>query len=111
MRVVPHSAPKGSSDPVPESPESLRLRAIRLEHGRIGERTRSATLDRETPPNSREREGEDEGLLLGLAGSMASLLAHGLVDNTLFFPDLALVFCLTLALVQRGRSSARAQPL
>jgi len=42
---------------------------------------------------------------------MASLLAHGLVDNTLFFPDLALVFCLTLALVQRARSSASAQPV
>jgi O-antigen ligase len=48
--------------------------------------------------------GEGEGLLLGLAGSMASLLAHGLVDNTLFFPDLALVFCLTLALVQWARN-------
>jgi len=31
---------------------------------------------------------------------MAALLAHGLVDNTLFFPDLALVFFLTLALAQ-----------
>jgi O-antigen ligase len=37
-------------------------------------------------------------LSIGLAGSMAALLAHGLVDNTLFFPDLALVFFLTLAL-------------
>ena len=37
---------------------------------------------------------------IGLAGSMAALLAHGLVDNTLFFPDLALVFFLTLALAQ-----------
>jgi putative inorganic carbon (HCO3(-)) transporter len=37
-------------------------------------------------------------LQLGLTGSMAALLAHGLVDNTLFFPDLALVFFLTLAL-------------
>ena len=40
------------------------------------------------------------GLGIGLVGSMAALLAHGLVDNTLFFPDLALVFFLTLALVQ-----------
>jgi O-antigen ligase len=53
------------------------------------------------PPSHNSWKGEDEVLLLGLAGSMASLLAHGLVDNTLFFPDLALVFCLTLALVQR----------
>ena len=39
-------------------------------------------------------------ILIGLAGSMAALLAHGLVDNTLFFPDLALVFFLTLGLIQ-----------
>jgi len=39
-------------------------------------------------------------LSVGLTGSMAALLAHGLVDNTLFFPDLALVFFLTLALAQ-----------
>jgi len=39
---------------------------------------------------------------IGLIGSMAALLAHGLVDNTLFFPDLALVFFLTLALAHRS---------
>jgi len=42
-----------------------------------------------------------DALVLGLTGSMAALLAHGLVDNTLFFPDLALAFFLILALVQR----------
>ena len=42
---------------------------------------------------------------IGLAGSMAALLAHGLVDNTLFFPDLALIFFLTLALVVEGRGA------
>jgi hypothetical protein len=36
---------------------------------------------------------------------MAALLAHGLVDNTLFFPDLALAFFLMLALVQWGKES------
>ena len=41
-----------------------------------------------------------DALALGLAGGMAALLAHGLVDNTLFFPDLALTFFLLLALVQ-----------
>jgi len=46
-----------------------------------------------------------EVLRLGLAGSMAALLAHGLVDNTVFFPDLALVFFLTLALVQWTNAS------
>jgi O-antigen ligase len=35
---------------------------------------------------------------LALAGSMAALLAHGLVDNAVFFPDLALAFFLILAL-------------
>jgi O-antigen ligase len=39
-------------------------------------------------------------LALGLVGSMAALLAHGLVDNALFFPDLALAFFLSLALAQ-----------
>ncbi|MCP4537433.1 MAG: hypothetical protein GY832_09835 [Chloroflexi bacterium] len=39
-------------------------------------------------------------LVIGFAGSMVALLAHGLVDNALFFPDLALVFFLTLALAQ-----------
>jgi len=42
---------------------------------------------------------------LGLAGSMAALLAHGLVDNALFFPDLALTFFLLL-----GLSVARQEP-
>ena len=41
------------------------------------------------------------GLALGLVGSMAAALAHGLVDNAFFFPDLALVSALTLALAQR----------
>jgi O-antigen ligase len=51
--------------------------------------------------------GEGEGLRLGLTGSMAALLAHGLVDNTLFFPDLALTFFLVLALVQSSEISER----
>jgi O-antigen ligase len=41
-------------------------------------------------------------LVLGLAGGMAALLAHGLVDNTVFFPDLALTFFLMVALAQDG---------
>jgi len=44
-----------------------------------------------------------ESISLGLVGSMAAVLAHGLVDNTLFFPDLALAFFLTLALAQQGK--------
>jgi O-antigen ligase len=41
-----------------------------------------------------------EALTLGFVGSMATLLAHGLVDNTVFFPDLAVTFFLILALVR-----------
>ena len=53
------------------------------------------------PRRLEEGWGESKSiLLLGLSGSMAALLAHGLVDNTLFFPDLALAFFLTLALAQ-----------
>lgn len=57
-------------------------------------------------PQGRELATQDvlkknAGLIsLGLAGGVAALLAHGLVDNTLFFPDMALVFALTLALAQ-----------
>jgi hypothetical protein len=40
-------------------------------------------------------------LLLGLMGSMAGFLAHGLVDTAYFLADLALVFMLTLALTKR----------
>ncbi len=44
---------------------------------------------------------------LGLVGGMAAVLAHGLVDNAFFFPDLALTFFLMLALAQAcGRSWA-----
>jgi O-antigen ligase len=49
---------------------------------------------------------KDWGILLGLAGSMAAVLAHGLVDNTIFFPDLSLTFFLTLALAQQGDKGA-----
>jgi O-antigen ligase len=47
------------------------------------------------------RHGRRDPLTLGLVGSMAALLAHGLVDNALFFPDLALSFFLLLALAKR----------
>ncbi len=45
------------------------------------------------------------GLAVGLAGSMAALLAHGMVDNAVFFPDLALALSLTLALAQERTMS------
>lgn len=67
-------------------------------------RSQSVSLGR--VPQGRELATQDvlkknAGLIsLGLAGGVAALLAHGLVDNTLFFPDMALVFALTLALAQ-----------
>jgi O-antigen ligase len=48
---------------------------------------------------SRSVARDSHTLLLAFAGSMAALLAHGLVDNTLFFPDLALILFLTLGLL------------
>ncbi len=39
-------------------------------------------------------------LLLGLMGSMAVFLSHGLVDNSLFLVDLAFVFFLTAGILQ-----------
>lgn len=45
----------------------------------------------------RLQQGRNAALMLGLAGGMAALLAHGLVDNALFFPDLALTFALMAA--------------
>jgi len=54
--------------------------------------------------------GANAALSLGLLGSMAALLAHGLVDNTLFFTDLALVFFLTLALAHDSKTP-RAKPV
>jgi O-antigen ligase len=45
----------------------------------------------------RRRDRRDP-LVVGLVGGMAALLAHGLVDNPVFFPDLAFVLFLTLAL-------------
>ena len=40
-------------------------------------------------------------LALGLLGSMAVFLSHGLVDNSYFLVDLAFAFFLTAGLVQR----------
>jgi O-antigen ligase len=43
---------------------------------------------------------DQRALALGLMGSMAYTLAHGLVDASTFFVDLAFAFLLTLGLVQ-----------
>lgn len=44
-------------------------------------------------------------LAAGAMGSMADVLAHGMVDNSFFVVDLAYVFCFTLALVGRLSTS------
>jgi O-antigen ligase len=58
--------------------------------------------------NGTRREGDRElrALCLGLMGSAADMLAHGLVDHSFFLLDLAFVFFLTLALVQHMRRLA-----
>jgi O-antigen ligase len=43
--------------------------------------------------------GLNRALILGLMGSMVATLVHGLVDNSVFLVDLALVFVMTLAVV------------
>ncbi len=40
-------------------------------------------------------------MTIGLAGSMAGLLAHGLIDNSIFVIDLAFIFMFQLAAMQR----------
>jgi O-antigen ligase len=45
-------------------------------------------------------------LVVGLVGSMMALLAHGLVDNSIFSPDMAAAFFLTLGIATRLRSTA-----
>jgi O-antigen ligase len=44
-------------------------------------------------------------LLAGAAGAMADFLAHGLIDNSYFVVDLAIVFCLLCGLVVRLRDT------
>ncbi len=60
-------------------------------------------------PRSRAASGGDgelRALCLGLMGSVADMLAHGLVDHSFFLLDLAFVFFLTLALMQHLRRLA-----
>jgi O-antigen ligase len=50
-----------------------------------------------------DQEGSSHALTLGVVGSMAYTVAHGMVDASFFFPDLAFAFLLALGLVQSGR--------
>jgi hypothetical protein len=52
-----------------------------------------------------------EPLVLGLLGSMAAFLSHGLVDNSYFLVDLAFVFFLTVGIVQRLAEQVSQPPI
>ena len=57
------------------------------------------------------REAHDRWLVAGALGAMVDLLVHGLIDNSYFLVDLAFVFWLTLALVERRRPAPDAARL
>jgi O-antigen ligase len=54
------------------------------------------------------RNASEVGLIIGLMASMIDFLTHGLVDASYFVVDLAFVFMLTLALVQKINDTAPA---
>ena len=54
----------------------------------------------------RQGDGLRYALALGLCGSMAALLAHGLVDNSVFVIDLAFIFMFQLAAMMRLKQLA-----
>ncbi|UCC65198.1 MAG: ubiquinone/menaquinone biosynthesis methyltransferase, partial [Anaerolineae bacterium] len=57
-------------------------------------------------------DGDDRALVLGLLASVVAALAHGLIDQTFFLVDLAFVFMLALAGVQRpGGGQPQGLPL
>jgi O-antigen ligase len=56
----------------------------------------------------RQLASERSWFVAGAAGAMVDLLVHGLMDNSYFLPDLALVFWLTVALVDTFPRSQRA---
>jgi O-antigen ligase len=47
-----------------------------------------------------------DALMIGLGGSMVVLLAHGLVDNTIFSQDMAMAFSLTLGVAHASAASS-----
>ncbi|HZO29967.1 MAG TPA: O-antigen ligase family protein [Chloroflexota bacterium] len=59
-------------------------------------------------PRAHEATGPplDRALAIGALGSMTDLVAHGLVDNSYFLPDMAVVFWVTLALAATSGGAA-----
>ncbi|MGQ9493055.1 MAG: O-antigen ligase family protein [Anaerolineae bacterium] len=45
-------------------------------------------------------DGDERAIILGLVGSMAGMLAHGLIDNSYFLVDLAFIFFLSFGLIR-----------
>nr|MBC7244368.1 O-antigen ligase family protein [Chloroflexota bacterium] len=45
-------------------------------------------------------DGDERAIILGLLGSMAGMVAHGLIDNSYFLVDLAFVFFLSFGLIR-----------
>lgn len=45
--------------------------------------------------------GDERAALIGLLGSLVATLAHGLIDNSVFLPDLMILFMLSLGLITR----------
>ncbi len=66
----------------------------------LGQKVRAAISE---PPSSRNTEFWP--VAVGIAGSLAYMLAHGLVDHGYFLVDLAFAFHLLLALAQTTPSS------
>ena len=56
----------------------------------------------------RNRDRDGFAIMLGLMGSMAGLLGHGLIDNSVFVIDLAFIFMFQLAATARLRELAQA---
>lgn len=49
-------------------------------------------------------------ILVGVAGSMSNLLAHGLIDNSVFVNDLAMIFVFLVALPQLVMNAIQSEP-
>ncbi len=53
--------------------------------------------------------GDKRAALIGLLGSLVATLVHGLIDNSVFLPDLMILFMLTLGLIARVEERKRGE--
>lgn len=75
----------------------------------LSARLRKTTLVEEVTSVSKERATLRRALTLGLFGSMVDFLVHGLFDNSYFVMDLAIIFCLSFAMLAILRREAQAE--